>query len=108
MGKVIFHYLTTSLYVGINLVIVYIVVKFLLKCYPKILGGKFRLILLLFGTALLLIAGIGKLGWHSGITTYDGNSNPEKFNNVIFLILSHLGAFCIFLDLSLALSENQK
>ena len=108
MGKVIFHYLKTSLYVGINLVIAYIVARNLLKCYPRILDGKFRLILLLIGTALLLIAGIGKLGWHSGITTYDGDSSPEKLNNVIFLMLSHLGAFCIFLNLSLTLSENQK
>ena len=73
----------------------------LLKCYPKILDGKFRLILLLIGAALLLIAGIGKLGWHSGITTYDGDSSSEKLNDAIFVILSYLGTFCIFLDLSL-------
>ena len=106
MEKVSFHYLKTSLYVGINFVVAYIVARLLLKCYPRILEGKFRLILLLVGAALLLIAGIGKLGWHSGITTYDGDSNPEKLNDVFFVILSYLGTFCIFLDLSLALSEN--
>lgn len=106
MKKVSFHYLKISLQVGINLVVVYIVARLLLKCYPKILDGKFRSILLLIGAALLLIAGIGKLGWHSGITTYDGDSSSEKLNNAIFVILSYLGTFCIFLDLSLTLSEN--
>ena len=106
MGKVIFHYLKTSLHVGTNLVIAYIVAMILFKCYPRILDGKFRLILLLIGAALLLIAGIGKLGWHSGITTYHGGSSPEKLNDAFFIILSGLGTFCIFLDLSLTLSEN--
>jgi hypothetical protein len=106
--KVSFHYLKTSLYVGINLVVAYIVARLLLKYYSRIFDGKFKLILLLVGTALLLIAGIGKLGLHSGIITWGGESGPEKFNDAIFLILSHLGTFCIFLDLSLALSENKK
>ncbi len=106
MGKVTFHYLKTSLYVGINFVVAYIVARLLLKCYPRIFDGKFKLIILLIGTALLLIAGIGKLGLHSGIVTWTGETMPEKFNNTIFFILSHLGTFCIFLDLSLTLSEN--
>jgi hypothetical protein len=108
MGTVIYHYLKTSLYVGINLALAYIVVRLLLKHYPRILNGKVRLILLMIGTASLLVAGIGKLGWHSGITTYGGDSNSENLNDAIFLILSHVGTFCIFLDFSKTLSENKK
>jgi TRAP-type C4-dicarboxylate transport system permease small subunit len=65
-----------------------------------------QVILVCLGTAFLLVAGIGKLGW--SIQTYDGTTPAENLNEYIFLVLSHIGTFLIFVDIFLIASSNLK
>lgn len=106
MKNVISHYSWTLLYAVIVFFLAFIVSFVIRIYYKRFITRKLRIILLALGTLCLLVAGIGKLGWHSGITTWDGGSTAENLNEIVFWVLSIMGSFCIFLDLSLSLTKN--
>ncbi|MFC1536110.1 hypothetical protein ACFL4H_01930 [Candidatus Neomarinimicrobiota bacterium] len=56
-------------------------------------------IILLIGTAILLTAGIGRLGYE--IQTWGGTTPLENMNKLVFRILTHLGSYILFTDLFL-------
>ncbi len=99
-GDIVWRYLTVFVYVFICFGAAFIVGQFSQK-WPRMQRPMFRAILLIVGASLLLVAGVGKLGWE--IQTIDGTSKPEMLNNSIFNMLSYAGTFCIFFDLALNL-----
>ncbi len=64
----------------------------------RFLSRRNRLLFLIVGTGLLLVAGIGKLGW--SIQTWDGETSAEKLNDCIFWIASYIGTFFLFTQLN--------
>lgn len=50
----------------------------------------------LSGTVLLLLAGLGKLGWP--IQTWDGNTRAEQLNDLLFMVFSYAGMFLVFVE----------
>ena len=97
MRIVICHYIKTFIHVAVNFSLAWVLVYFLKTKYPKLLTKRKRITFLIAGTGFLLVAGIGKLGWP--IQTYNGDSLAEDINSWIFLILSHIGTFLLFIDL---------
>ncbi|MBN1795812.1 MAG: hypothetical protein JW804_03995 [Sedimentisphaerales bacterium] len=102
--KVILHYLIAAVSVFINIALAYCTAKFLITKHSKPINS-YTTALLVLGTCLILIAGIGKLGW--SIQTIGGNSIFEKLNNGLFWCLSHLGTFLIFLSIFISLVKNE-
>ena len=119
LRTVIQHYINTFVGVAINILFAFGLAWLLkYKCanrfvrldrskWAKSVVEKRQVILVCLGSALLLVAGIGKLGW--SIQTYGGTTPAENLNERIFLVLSHLGTFLIFVDISLtALNKKPK
>jgi hypothetical protein len=94
---VIFHYFYIFIGVAINFIIAILFVCLSRSKFPKLINKHARLVYLIIGTGFLLVAGIGKLGW--SIQTYSGNTPAENLNERIFLFLSHIGTFFLFIDL---------
>jgi hypothetical protein len=65
---------------------------------------KARTACFLVGSALLLVVGIGRLGW--SIQTIDGHSPPERLDQVLFLILSLAGTFLLVFEYFAGHSTN--
>jgi hypothetical protein len=102
---VIFNYFYAFISVAVNLGVALLFVCFSKSKYPKLINKHIRAVYLIVGTSFLLVAGIGKLGW--SIQTWDGNAPAESLNEWIFLILSHIGTFLLFIDLvCLCLPQN--
>jgi len=106
MREVIFHYFRIFVYVGLSFFIALTTSYIFNKQYKRFITSKFKIVLLVLGTSFLLVAGIGKLGWHSEITTWTG-SQAEKWNDNIFCILSYLGSFFVFLDICLSFFQDK-
>lgn len=94
MSGVVFNYLRAGLYVAIEFVFAWALVTFLLGKYSLWRSDRTRLLLFLFGTGGLLVAGIGRLGWQ----TIGGSSPAETLDQGIFLVLSLSGTFLLLLD----------
>ena len=94
---VIFHYFYTFVSVAVNFIVALLFVCFSRSKYPKLINKHIRLVYLIVGSGFLLVASIGKLGW--SIQTYGGNTPAERLNEWIFLFLSRIGTFLLFIDL---------
>lgn len=96
MRGVVSNYLMTGLYVFIEFACAWAAVTFVLVKYRIWLADKTRLVFFLLGTGLLVVAGIGRLGW--SIQTIGDRSATEKLDQTIFLALSFFGTFLLLLD----------
>lgn len=96
MRGVVFNYVRSGLYVVIEFVFAWALVTFFLGKYSLWRSDRTRLVLFLLGTGILLVAGIGRLGWP--IQTIGGSSPAEKVNQGIFLVLSLSGTFLLLLN----------
>lgn len=108
--SVIQNYIVTFVYVIISMLIAFGFAWSLNK-YANKLGwlGRFKwakfiiknrqVVLMCLSSVFLLVAGIGGLGW--AIQTYDGTTPAEKLNKYIFLVLSYVGTFLMFVDIFL-------
>ena len=102
--EVVLHWFHYALYILLDFALAYRVACFLKSKYPKLFTKKFLAILLIASSAILLVAGIGRLGW--SIQTIAGKTAPEIVNNVIFLCLSYIGGFLLFTYLILMLKKE--
>lgn len=95
MNEVVRNYAKTALFVAINISAAWVL--------ATVLGSGIsrwvHLVLLGTATGLLLVAGIGGLGW--SIQTIGGSSVPERLNQRIFYCLSYLGTFLLILEIFL-------
>jgi len=91
---VVWAYSKTLAVILVNLLVAHAAAPYLVRRMEPILP-----LLTLLGSILLLVAGIGRLGW--SIQTIDGTSAPERLNDSLFWLFSQLGAFAIFLEWSL-------
>jgi len=96
VSGVVFNYLRAGLYVVVEFVFAWGLATFFLGKYSLWRSDRTQLVLFLFGTGILLVAGIGRLGWP--IQTLGGNSPAEKLDQGIFLLLSLSGTFLLLLD----------
>ncbi len=96
MRSVASNYLTTGLYVLIEFACAWALATFVLLKYRIWRADKTHLVLFLLGAGLLLVAGIGRLGWP--IQTFGGRSAAERLDQTIFLALSFSGTFLLLLD----------
>jgi len=98
LTTVIFHYFYTFIFVAANFICALLFVRFSRSKCSKLINEHIRLVYLIVGAGFLLVASIGKLGW--SIQTWDGNTPAESLNEWIFIILSHIGTFLLFIDLN--------
>ena len=103
MSKVIFHYFITAVSVVGNIACAWVVHSLIRKRFRKLIVDRNLVALLIISAGFLLLAGIGKLGW--SIQTYGGETSLEKLNNCLFLILSHIGTFLLFLHIFLSIKK---
>jgi hypothetical protein len=101
---VIQQYVVTFVFVFINMLFAFGLVRLLKHKVASFKLAKFivknkHIMLGCFGTAILLVAGIGKLGW--SIQTVGGTTPAEKLNEYIFWVLSCVGTFLVFVDIFL-------
>jgi hypothetical protein len=104
MKTVIVHYSWTSLYVVIAFILALVVSLILSKYCKRFIKSKLRIIPLLIGTSFLLIAGIGKLGWSA--IAWSSDDPAAKLDDNIFYLLSYIGSFFLFLDISSTFFQN--
>jgi hypothetical protein len=97
MKSVWCHYALTFLMVLANIGVSGLVVVGIRSKKPNWLSEGKRACLVIIGSFLLLVAGMGGVGW--AIQTFDGNTRAEKWDHVIPQVLAHLGGFMIFVDL---------
>ena len=95
MNAVLQHYLIVALSIIINFGLASGIAWIITVKVPNIAKGKFRIIVTIVGTIILLIAAIGRLGQ----TTWNGNTDAEHLDNILFWILSYLGSFLIFFEI---------
>jgi hypothetical protein len=103
MKSVVYNYLMIGFYVLIEFTCAWALVTFGLGKYRVWVADQMRLRLFLLGTGLLLVAGIGRLGWP--IQSIGGSSPAEKLDQAIFLALSLFGTFLLLLDFFLSRSK---
>lgn len=92
---VINHYLTSFLFVIVTLFVSYLTVYF----FQTLLIKLPVFVYIVGGSVFILTSTIGKLGWK--VQTWGGDTNQEKLNHNIFLLLSHLGTFLLFISVFL-------
>jgi hypothetical protein len=100
MSRVIQNYLWTALVVTLALSSAYWASWFIAREFSPTEVDRGRQIAFAAGTAMLLVAGIGRLGWN--IQTYKGQSAAEKADRLIFWVLSVGGTFLLVLDFALS------
>ncbi len=96
MSEVILNYFKTIALVGVIFLIAWITARKAQIRTPSLCRGKARRACFLVGSAFLLVAAIGRLGW--SIQTIDGHSPPERLDQVLFLILSLVGTFLLVFE----------
>ncbi len=94
MNPVVSNYLWTGVYVLIDFACAW-VVAFLLVRFRLFVSDTARLGVFLLGTGILLIAGIGRLGW--SIQTIGGATENETLDQLIFFYSSLFGTFVLLL-----------
>ena len=100
LTTVIFRYFYIFIQVAVNFIFAFLFVRFSRSKCPKLINKHIRLVYLIVGAGFLLVASVGKSGW--SIQTYGGNTPAERLNEWIFIILSHIGTFLLFIDLNYA------
>lgn len=104
LETVILYYLRILVLVASNFGLAWLIVYLSKSKCPKLLSERNRLICVIIGTGLLLLAGIGKLGW--SIQSYDDKTTAEKLNDWIFWIVSYAGTLLIFIKLNYGLVQK--
>jgi len=104
LSTVIFHYFGVLIQVAVNFIVALLYVRWLRSRCPKLINKHMRLVYLLIAAGFLLVASIGKLGW--SVQTYNGHTDAERLNECIFIILSHIGTWFLFVDLNSALAPK--
>lgn len=99
MKEVILNYLKTFGFIAIVFPPAFLTASFLKAKCSFLLTPKIHSIITLIGTVLLILAGLGKLGW--SIQTASEQSQPEQLENAIFWVLTCSGMFIIFIEWSL-------
>jgi len=105
MGRVIKNYLWTVLVVTLAISAAFVAGRFITQEFLPTVVGRWRQIAFMAGTGMLLVAGIGRLGW--SIQTYKGQSPAEKADRLIFWILSVGGTHLLVLDFALSKYSGQ-
>jgi hypothetical protein len=101
---VILNYCKNILIVGFFLVGLKYFVDYITRIFPFLLSTKIRIIVFMVGSAMLLVAAIGRLGWE--IQTWDGNSTAERVDDILFWTFSVFGTALIIVDYFLGLQKN--
>jgi hypothetical protein len=104
MNNVIKNYFKNILIVGILLFVLKFLVDYLADVFTFLLSAKIRLIIFFVGTWMLLVATIGRLGWH--IQTWDGNSPAESLDKILFWLFAVVGTAFIIADYFLVLKNT--
>ena len=93
----VFHaYAKALIHVAVNLSVSFAVATAIGRVPTFRPSRRIELLFSLAGRVVLLVAGLGKLGW--SIQTWGGNSPIEVLNGWVFLGLSHLGMFLVFTE----------
>lgn len=97
MLVVAMNYVKVTGFVVFEIILTWVLVsKVFMPYFPRLTTDKAKCILFLAGTTMLLVAGIGRLGWD--IQTWDGNTAREKLDFYVFMLLSLGGTFLLLLD----------
>jgi len=96
MTSVILTYLKNMSFVSIGLLVSLFAAKYLPIHYPNIISPKFRTIIFLVGTGMILVAAIDRLSWD--IQTWSGSSPAEKLDSHLFWIFSVIGTLLLVFD----------
>jgi hypothetical protein len=105
MKTVILNYFKTAVIVAIEFLLAWVFAKWVIcRYYPRFASKMTKLVLSLTGTGVLLVAGIGRLGWQ--IQTFAGTTPPECLDQAIFLVLSLCGTFLIVLGYFVDTNSN--
>lgn len=99
MASVISKYLLTALYVAGSFAVAFIAAWFSARRVPGMATPLLRTIIFLVGTGMLLVAGIGRIGY--ALQTFDGTSPAERLDEWIFWTLSLVGTFLLVYDFAL-------
>jgi hypothetical protein len=91
MAKVVAYYLKTLVGVLVVFGLAWFAARWASARAPVLCRDPARMVTFLIASALLLVAGIGRLGWD--IQTPDGESPMEKLDQAIFFALSLVGTF---------------
>ncbi len=98
MGQVIINYLLTALYVLLSFSLSWLLAYVAIRKFPKFVERTHDVAFLL-GTGLLLVAGIGRLGW--SIQTLDGTTSAEALDQDIFWVLSVFGTVLLVFEFAI-------
>ena len=96
MSQVWLNYAKVIGFIGSNFCLALAVSWFLRSKLAFEPSARVHALVILAGTAFLLVAGLGKLGWT--LQTWDGNTPPEQLNDLLFRIFSYLGMFFVFFE----------
>jgi O-antigen/teichoic acid export membrane protein len=99
MDRVIKNYLWSTLVVTMAIGAGFVAGWFITREFSPAAVGRWRQTAFMGGTGMLLVAGIGRLGW--SIQTYKSQSPAEKIDRVIFWILSVGGTHLLVFDFAL-------
>ena len=105
MTEVVARYIWTGLAVTMLLAVGMLLGRLVVLKFPRLAGQSIRSSAFLIGTGMLLVAGIGRLGW--SIQSFDGNSGPENLDVTIFWCLSVLGTVLLVFDFAVGRYSNQ-
>ena len=100
MNDVFATYMWTSTWVLVEILFSWGLAKTVIRRWPRFVTRICKFLLIVTGTAFLLIAGVAELGWE--IVTLEGDSPAEDLNKYLFWIFSMFGGFLVFLELFLA------
>lgn len=99
LTRVIGNYLLAAIYVVLDFALAWAAAWVATRKAPNLASSRYRTVAFVFGSALLLIAGIGRLGW--SIQSLGGVSPPEALDRSIFLGLSLVGTFLLVMEYAL-------
>lgn len=96
MADVVQRYVLTAAIVAAIFGVAALSARYVARNHPKLASPVVRCAAFLIGTGMLLVAGIGRLGWE--IQTFDGQTAAECLDQTIFWILSVVGTGLLVYD----------
>ena len=96
MGQVVLNYLKSFGLVVAVFVLAAVASRLAATRARCLCHGQIRVFAFLLGSGLLLVAGIGRLGWP--IQTWNGESQAEGLDMDVFLVLSLFGTFLVVFE----------